>query len=145
MASTKPVFVLTAGFWHTGKSYAPLTDRLQQSGYEAVALTHPSTGPEKIEEVTVDDDVQHLRNEILKWTEQGREVVVIAHSYGGIPGQAAPQGLSRQDYEKQGKKGGVIGLIFLSAFIIPYGVQLMTLIGGTPAEFVKLDKARTLE
>jgi hypothetical protein len=62
---------------------------------------------------------------------QGREVVLIAHSYGGIPATAATQGQGVQERQAAGLNGGFHSIIFLAAFAIPVrGWDLITTFGG---------------
>jgi hypothetical protein len=43
------------------------------------------------------------------------------HSYSGMPGTEAPLGLTKQDREKSGAKGGVIRLVYVAALAMPEG------------------------
>ncbi|KAL0019851.1 hypothetical protein WJX79_008587 [Trebouxia sp. C0005] len=52
------------------------------------------------------------------------------HSYGGCPGAAAAQGLSAKDRAADGKTGGIIGLIFIAAFLLHQGDCVFNGVGG---------------
>ena len=68
--------------------------------------------------------------------DQGREVVVVMHSYSGLPGGEALKGFGKK--ERQGLEGGVILLVFVMAWIVPVGFQILP--KGTPlTKFVFLD------
>ncbi|KAF2157078.1 hypothetical protein K461DRAFT_273197 [Myriangium duriaei CBS 260.36] len=136
--SSEPIFVLVPGFWHPGKCYQQLIDQVQQRGYDALALDNPSSGLTKPESKTVLDDAQNARSTIVKLIDQGRDVVVITHSYGGAPGGIAAQGLSKKDRQLAGKTGGVVGLVYMAAFPVKEG----HFTGGTPAPFVQLNQVR---
>ena len=41
------------------------------------------------------------------------------HTYGGIRGSAAAYGLSEEERNKEGLKGEVVGLIFVTSYMIP--------------------------
>lgn len=66
----------------------------------------------------------------------GREVILIMHSYSGGPGAVAAKGLSLAERRAAGKPGGIIGLIFISAFIAEEGQTLLSSGGGKFAPWV---------
>jgi len=48
------------------------------------------------------------------------DVVVLMHSYGGIPGSAALKGLG----EKEGKEGGVVRLVYVASLALREGEKM---------------------
>jgi len=58
--------------------------------------------------------------------------VLLCHSYGGVVGSCAVEGLDLASRQKANKKGGVIMVIYLSAFMIPKGKSLLEMLGGQP-------------
>ena len=62
------------------------------------------------------------------------------HSYAGIPGAAAATGLARSQRVKEGKLGGIIGLVFIAAFLVPEGMSCSGLQGGNLPSWILLDK-----
>jgi hypothetical protein len=42
----------------------------------------------------------------------GRDIVLIRHSYSGVPVTQSLEGLSTKERQKQGKAGGVVGLAY---------------------------------
>lgn len=48
-------------------------------------------------------------------------MVLLMHSYGGSPGNGSAVGLSKEERERDGKKGGVVGLVFVSAYVAKEG------------------------
>ena len=46
------------------------------------------------------------------------------HSYGGIPGSAALNGLGKVEREKNGEKGGVVRLVYVASWILREGETL---------------------
>lgn len=51
--------------------------------------------------------------------EQGRDVVLVVHSYGGISGSAAAGPFVRSVRGKQGKDGSVVAILFMTSLAIP--------------------------
>ena len=72
----------------------------------------------------------------MPYINSGREVVVIMHSYSGGPGAMAAKGLSVAERQATGKLGGVIGLIFVSAWIAQEGETFTTGSGGRLSPWV---------
>lgn len=71
---------------------------------------------------TVSDDAAYIQKRYLDdLISQGKEVVVVMHSYGGIPGTESVKGRTCRDMAAQAKKGGVVALIYMAAFLISAG------------------------
>lgn len=83
----------------------------------------------------VQDDVTALAAEVFfpLIEKHGKDVVLYLHSYAGFPGSAAIEGLSKAERLAAGKRGGILGLIYQSAFIPTPGDTLLQMIGGTYA------------
>jgi len=58
--------------------------------------------------------------------------MVVGHSWGGLIVCGGLEGLSKQERSKAGKKGGVVKLAFLAAFVPPENVSLIQAFGGNP-------------
>jgi len=68
---------------------------------------------------------------LLPLLDEGKEVFMVAHSYGGIPACASTEGYSIAERAKEGKPGGVKGIFFITAFAVPAkGMTLKQLFGG---------------
>ena len=72
------------------------------------------------------EDAASIHAELEKLADEGKEIVVIGHSYGGIPVSEAQKGLSLEERRKEGKKGGVVRLGYLTAFVPPVGISCAT-------------------
>lgn len=91
--------------------------------------------------LSIGDDVAALTTEVLLplIEEQRKDVLLYLHSYAGFPGSAAIKGLSKAEPLGTGKNGGVIGLIYQSAFVPQEGQTLLDMIGGSYASWHKPD------
>ncbi len=58
-------------------------------------------------------------------------------SYDGIPGGGAARDLSKSTRTKDGTAGGVIGLVYVSAFEVPERMSLLGFVGGHHAPWVR--------
>lgn len=131
MSSTKPIFVLVPGSFATPIWYEKVTSFLQKAGYEWEDAPLPSANSEGKYKVppTVQDDATSIKGVISGLVDSGKEVIVVMHSYGGYPGTEATEGLAKVDLQKQGKEGGVVGLVYIAGWMPPVGKSIFTLQG----------------
>lgn len=123
MSTPKPAILLIPGAWHQGEAWKPVTNILQEQGYYVEPVTLPSAGGPP--STSVADDAAYIRgNHLESLVAQGREVIIVMHSYGGVPGTESVKGFARKDIAAQGKPGGVIALVYTAAFMIAGGQTL---------------------
>ena len=126
--TAKPTIVLVTGAFHVASHMSLFQSCLKEVGYTCISFSLKSVNTPKL---TLQDDVDYLRKALQGLVvDQGKEVVLYFHSYAGFPGSAAIEGLSKDEQKTQGNQGGVIGLIYQSAFIPKEGDCLYNLIGG---------------
>lgn len=120
--TSKPVFVLLHGAWHSPACWDKLAAVLNKQGYTCVCPALPSTGASP----PLDDftkDVEVIRSTVTKLVEDDKEVIVVMHSYSGIPGGQALEGLDRTTRAERGLQGGVRRLVYIMSFIVPKRFQ----------------------
>ena len=54
------------------------------------------------------------------------------HSYGGVAGTNAVNGLERDYRTEKGEKGGIIHCLFTAAFLVPKGMSLIGMFPERP-------------
>lgn len=143
MASHSKTIVIVPGAWHSPEHYELLAERLQQAGHPTVSVTLKSVGAEE----PLEDfwpDVEAIRAEISKIADAGQEIVVVAHSYRGIPSSQAIEGLDIESRKAAGKSGGVVHLVYLAAFCVPEGGSLSGTFGGQDAPWYDANAERTV-
>ena len=139
LESASPVVILVPGAWHSPSHYSLLFDGLKQEGFHAICERNPSCDCTDPDDTSTAADASTIRQRIISQLDKGLEVVIIMHSYGGCPGAAAAQGLSKSERQAAGQPGGVIGLIFICAFIASEGDSLIgKLPGGVPSKWMIL-------
>lgn len=119
---SKPTFVCLHGAWHSPSCWDKIKPLLSTHGYDCVCPAFPSTGA-KIPVRDFTEDVDTIRSTVTELIEQQKEVIVVMHSYSGIPGGQALEGLDKKTQTEKGLEGGVIRLIYIMSFIVPEGFQ----------------------
>ena len=118
--SPKPTFVLVPGNFLPPTYYASTASHLESHGFQTRQVTLPSTG--STSPLTSNEpDVLAVRQVLEELTDSGNEIIIIAHSYGGIPACEAVKGLGREERGKPGKAGGVIRLVLIAAWLLGEG------------------------
>ena len=141
MASSRPLFLVVPGAWHQPEAYVKLATLLRKAECPAVVASLPSCDAQDPQNTTCSADAEAVRKHIIHSMDaDGQDIVVVCHSYGGIPGGGAAHGLSKIARAKEGKKGGVIGLVYISGFVVPEGSSLLQIMGGKHAPYVDSDQ-----
>ena len=120
-STSKPTVILVPGGWHPPNSYSDLSSRLSSLSYPVSVLQNPSLGSSS---QGLADDVSHVRSALQTLIEaEGKDVIVLAHSYGGLPAVVGVTGYGKGKRRGSGEKGGVVGMLFMAASILPSGVS----------------------
>lgn len=106
--------------------YQSIVDDLKAAGYEATAIYLPTVGDsKKTSGVTIADDGAAIQAVLAKLIdEDGKDVILVTHSYGGIAGAEGPKGFAKTDREASGKEGGTVRLVYVTALIARVGESL---------------------
>ncbi|KAI1304800.1 Alpha/beta hydrolase fold-1 [Xylaria venustula] len=123
---SKPYFLFVTGSFAPAAFYDDLVNRIKAHGYDIKALHLPTVGlgPGRGRDTppaTMYDDAALIAKEAEALADAGREIILVAHSYGGMPATESIKGLSVQDRQKEGKKGGIIRLAYKTVLLINPG------------------------
>lgn len=143
MSNSNKTVVFVPGAWHGPEHFDQVASKLQAVGYNYIPITLKSchTGePLK----SLQPDVDEIRSAITKAVSSGQEVIVVGHSYGGIPASQAIRGLDIRSRSQSNLPGGVTHLFYLASFIIPEGATLNGAFGGTDLPWFNINEARTV-
>jgi len=125
---TDPTFLLVHGAWHGGWAWSELEGRL---GAPTVAVDLPSAAGNAAVLGDLDADTAEVRR-ALEAIEG--PVVLVAHSYGGLPVTAGAVGAAN-----------VAHIVYVTAFLLDEGDTLLGLFGGgEPDWFVPGDEGATV-
>lgn len=107
---------------------------MEAKQFKCISVTLPSTLSNP--SATCSDDIEAARDVIVAETTQGRDVIIVAHSYGGMVGNSAMKGLARPKQNTftatKDPSGHVIGLVLIASFFTQTGVGFMEGFGGKP-------------
>lgn len=154
-APTATTFVLLPGSFVTPVEYDKMITLLEGKGHSVkpVELLSVSDGS-RMPPATFEDDVSHIRSAILELLDNEKQnVVLVVHSYSGVPGSCAVSGLSIKDRKSAGRETAVTGIVYVASFLPALNESLRDIMkdhmpedfragvpGGyyprTPAEFV---------
>ena len=144
MVTPRPSFLIVPGAWHPPEAYERLVKSLKIAGYSATVTSLPSCDIQDPQNATCSADAEAVRNEILRLINDGeKDLVIVCHSYGGIPGGGAAYGLSKTARAKDKKEGGIVGLIYVSGLIISENTSFLEATGGQYAPCVDTDQVIT--
>lgn len=128
---TKPTIILVPGAWHSPSHYESLLVKLREAGYLTKSEKLSSVGSSQPLDQTAALDATAIKRDLLQpELDLGKDVILVMHSYGGSPGAAAAKGNSKSERAAAGKQGGIIGLIFVCAFLANEGDSLKSKLPG---------------
>jgi pimeloyl-ACP methyl ester carboxylesterase len=123
MSTTKPTIVIVPGSFSPSNQYDTLITHLRSASFPAFALQLPSTQKRMpLPPATMSDDASLIRRTVEALLSQGKEVVVMCHSYGGTP---TTQGLAGLKVRR---------LVYLSAIVPRLGQCNHEAMGGVVGE-----------
>ncbi|RYP53627.1 hypothetical protein DL768_001407 [Monosporascus sp. mg162] len=144
MASANvPVIVLVPGAFGTPAGFEKLVPHLEKVGFPTHPGAYPSCNPSDPAVATCRNDIASLRDNVLLplMEKEQKDIVIMAHSYGGVVAGAAAKNLDKQTRTAQGQAGGsVIGLIYVVGNITLEDESILNAVGGAYPPFIKHHK-----
>ncbi|KAK4233459.1 pyrethroid hydrolase [Achaetomium macrosporum] len=146
--------VLCHGSYHTPAPYGPLLEALEARGIAAYCPQLPTADLAKLNVGDVHDpdfngqppsggypqgeeDAEAVLDVLKPLVEAGKEVLLVGHSSGGwVATQAAQHDLQAKIRKTKGLAGGVIGILYVGAFVIPLGESIHTFFQPKDGSFV---------
>lgn len=115
--------VIVPGSFCPPALYDNLVAETKSRGQDAVVVSLPSVGHTRKPPPNLSDDAAAIVAVAEPLIEAGRRVVIICHSYGGIPTTQSMEKLSKKARQSTGKAGGVEDVIYLTSVIIAVGTS----------------------
>ncbi|MCJ1440277.1 MAG: hypothetical protein MMC23_000760 [Stictis urceolatum] len=129
--SALPTLILVPSAWQSPTIFTPLLAHL--GPYPVLyAQALPSVAPANPASINAASDAEYLRLQLIQpLLDAGKTCVLVAHNYGVIPCMTAAVDLSPAHRRREGKAGGVLGVITLAGWIVPEGETARNvLVGG---------------
>ncbi|KAH8883391.1 alpha/beta-hydrolase [Thozetella sp. PMI_491] len=142
MSSTNIAIVLVPGACGAPHLYNGFVAHLHAQGFPPELIkvvATPSVGrpsPELLATqapATMYDDAKAVRSEVEKLADAGHDILLVAHSYGGIPATESVKGATKTARAAEGKTGGIVRLLYTSAVVPKVEGTLSDIVMGTAA------------
>jgi hypothetical protein len=120
--ASKPTIFFLPGAWHKASCWDGVRAALHKDGFDTSAIDLPLNDPKELRNHAFARDVQAIKAQFHELIDEGgRDVVQVMHSYGGCPGSEALKdtGYQKELRLKESKKGGVVALVYCTAFMLP--------------------------
>lgn len=130
----RPTIVWVNGSFSPASFYADMAEHIRSQGYEIIVKTLPSSARTPPEQpATLAEDAAFFHDIVEGLSDQGKDVVLVMHSYGGVVGSECSRGLSKEERAAVGKAGGITRLVFLTCVVPEVGASLQdTTSSGSP-------------
>jgi pimeloyl-ACP methyl ester carboxylesterase len=116
----KPTLILVHGAWHSSQCWEKVTPLLTQKGYKCIAPQMQwSAAPEPTPSLI--PDIDYLQSLIAAETLNGRNVIMVGHSFGGVASSSSVKGFTAKNPSnlKSPNDGKVVGIVLLTAMVVP--------------------------
>ncbi|CAH0019239.1 unnamed protein product [Clonostachys rhizophaga] len=134
---SQPSIILLPGSFVRAELYFPLRDTVQARGIDmhvpellTVRQGHNDTRTPP----SMYDDAAMIVSEVEKLADVGKDVIVVSHSYSGIPLTQAGGSLSKKKRRAKGKSGGLVGLGYITSMVPALGESALQISAGFPTE-----------
>lgn len=134
-APNKTAIILVHGAWHTPSHLEGLAEPLRKDFLVDAPALDTSGPADVVRSKGLQDNVAAVLKMIQPHLDAGREVVIVAHSAGGVTVPEAVAGNTVQERRAKGLDGGVKAVIFIaSLLVLPGGISLAEQAGRMPSE-----------
>ena len=133
MSLEKPTVVITPGSFSPSSLYSTMISQLSSHGYLALAISLPSVGRRlEAAPASLAKDAAHIRSVTAQLADEGKDIILAMHSYGGILGTESAHGLAKADRQANGISSGITRLVYFKSFLVEEGQSLRDMTGATP-------------
>ena len=124
--SRLPAILLVHGGFSNPGVYSPFLSSLSQAGFVARCPHLPTSFDDHSPKGCLDDDIAAVRKEVTELAQDGHSIIVLAHSWGGfVASEAISPDLYFPAPQISKSEGGVVHLIYLSAWMLEPGTSVM--------------------
>jgi len=132
-SARSPLVVLVHGAFHGGWCWSALQAELDRRAIPSLAPDLPGHGASLEPLGNLSDDARSVRALLDRLRDHGRDVVLVAHSYGGAVATQAAAGAANVGH-----------IVYVTAFVPDEGETVLGLVGSLPAAEYALQAAMVL-
>lgn len=152
MAAMAPetAILLVQGSFQLPEAYGKLASALRSRGFLVIQPRLPSLSDHESPDFAkrdLDDDSRAIEAEARRLVvDEGKNVMVAMHSYGGLVGSnAISEDLSLHSRRRAGLTSGVYRLLYFAAFVLDDGKSVLGTFGESPNNDLKLNGRFTMK
>ncbi|KAF5686886.1 hypothetical protein FDENT_5613 [Fusarium denticulatum] len=120
--------------------YSKLVESLAQHALETTVIDLPSVGlRDTLPAASMEEDAEHIKTVTTKLADEGHDIILVMHSYGGICGTESTAEVSKAERQVSGKPGGIVHLVYISSPVPEMGGSVKTMMGDNMPHFMKLE------
>ena len=140
MSKTLSTILLVPGALTTPACYDLVLPHLQQARFPIAVASLASSNPPRTDECTAATDGQYLVDKhLLPLINDGKDVVLFAHSFGATSLSGAGSNLSKAYRTAKSLPGGVVGIVYISFAMVPDAQSQFDYLRGAWPSFAKPD------
>jgi hypothetical protein len=136
----KPTIVIVPGSFSPVPFYAFIITQLTKDGYPALTIPIPSIGRrDPLPPATMADDASYIQSITGPLADEGKDIIMITHSYGGICGTESLKGLTETERQKDGKTGGISRVLYITSIVPKMEMSLTDMMGDLLPEYLQVE------
>ncbi|CVK94226.1 uncharacterized protein FMAN_03416 [Fusarium mangiferae] len=140
MQKLTPHVVIVPASFAPPSLYSKLVQSLAQYALDTIVIDLPSVGfRSTLPAASMEEDAEHINTVTTKLADEGHEIILVMHSYGGICGTESTAGVSTKERQAAGKQGGIVHLVYISSPVPEIGGSVKTMMGDNMPHFMKLE------
>ncbi|KAJ7793711.1 Alpha/Beta hydrolase protein [Mycena olivaceomarginata] len=136
--ASKPTIIIIPGSFSLLYTYDAVTAELVAHGYPVEGIELETVG-RRDKAPGLYDDAAKVAALASRLADEGKDVVLVPHSYGGLVACEASKGLAKSVREKEGKQGGIVRIVFVTAVVGKEGQGLTDVMGDTKLGYITVE------
>jgi pimeloyl-ACP methyl ester carboxylesterase len=126
---TLPTILIIHDAWHTPTHYSRLIDQLHAAGFDVACPQLLTSSAETNNTSTFNDDTTLIYAMAFDLASDGRNILVLAHGYGGFLATEICGELSKKQRVAAGQNGGIVGIVYMAAWLPQQGASFKQTVG----------------
>ncbi|RBQ79062.1 hypothetical protein FVER53590_03662 [Fusarium verticillioides] len=140
MQKLSPHVVIVPASFAPPSLYFKLVQSLAHYELQTTVIDLPSVGfRDALPAVSMEEDAEHIKTVTAKLADEGHEIILVMHSYGGICGTESTADVSKAERQVSGKPGGIVHLVYISSPVPEIGGSVKTMMGDNMPHFMKVE------